>query len=999
MRLIRLSTIIFCLSSIALLAQWTPIAGGDHGGANWVISDGDSVAGIHTSIDTLFILSGNTVYVKHYDGADYGCIEVYCIAGLIEGDIEATGAGYRGGSGGVSTSEISPRSRRGGRAGMSGEGSSGGCPGDTGSYGSITETVSGEAWGGGGGAGGGRGGGYGGASCAGGDGGSGNCVDVWPYFAAGGAGGYGGAGAGSCPGGTEYISGNENRPDVYMGSGGGGAGGGGNSGYITFYGDSGGPGGSGGGAIAIFADTIYISGSVISNGTSGGDGGDGGNGDYWSGDAAGGGGGGAGGGSGGGILIYAQRMELTSSAYFSVNGGSGGSGGDIGTGGPSGACGRGGDGGSGGGGGRIKIFYREDNYVNNAAFSYTAGNGGLRGEDPGGNGSPGDPGCEGISGTYSETPLGVITVTTDLPPEIPDSVFIDSIKRGAPYQTVVPTGDSIHIAPANPVSPYYIERTRYFFDFVSWDCGGDSAQWVTPVTEDSLFIAQYDFTKEYHTLVMKNPLENISGTLFVDTDTMVGVESDSQWYWWEEGTVHDIGVSAMDSVDEFRKWRFINWNDGGASAHSTSPASSAEDYIANYVARFPINISKEPTADTFGFISYDIDTFWGVNSIYQRTWWDSNSVHLLVASDYDTIDGSNRYALSYFSDGYDSSHFTEPIIAPTDYIAYYDMQHLCYVTKSPSSDTFGYLILDEDTLRGGESAGATVWWNRGSSHYVEVSETDTVDSLERYSWDSWSDSSAIGHTTTAIDTPCTLIAFYWREFNVTVEKDPSADSCGWLVLDGDTLWGTESLIQNRWWKYGSLHNIEVSDHDFCGDSIYDFDRWSVAGLTTPDFLANILSDTTFIAYYIANEPVLDIWVFDTLWDLDTVLAGEVRSMFDGEEIYIVNWSNLDIDLGLAVTDSSDWRVGYYPSDTRFSLRGRFQDDCPVDYFPLDDAILSAPHDFATSSRFGPDGFGLQFDPPDTMFLWLQFCAPVPRDSTLFGEKILKINILAVPSMD
>ncbi len=983
------------LFASALFGQWTLEGGGDHSGANWFLADGDSIAGIHTGIDTLRISAGVSVGVKHYDGTEFGQVEIHCISAIIEGIIDAEGAGFRGGQGGVSTSEITPRHRRGGRSGTPGEGSSGGCPGDTGSYGGIASTITGEAWAGGGGAGGGRGGGYGGASCVGGTGGNGNCVDVWPYFAGGGAGGTGGVGAGTCPSGIQWTSGTEDNFDIGKGSGGGGAGGGGNSGYYLFYGTAGDSGGAGGGAIAIYADTIFISGSIIADGTSGGNGGNGGNGDLFQGDGAGGGGGGAGGGAGGGILIESRRMELSPSAVLSAKGGNGGKGGDIGTGGPPGTCAKGGDGGSGGGGGRIKIFYHEDSYANSANISVNPGNGGPRGEDPDGNGEPGNSGCPGGAGTYFQRRIGSIVVTTDLPTEIEDSVYIDGEIRQAPHQIFIPLGDSILIAPANPVNPYYIGRTRYNTTFAGWDCGGDSAMWVVTIDSDTTFTAQYNLSRDFHTLVMKDPLENHAGSLFVDADTFTGAESDSQWFWWEEGSVHSIGVSQMDSVNEFRKWRFLSWSDGGASVHETSPLSSPQDFIANYIARFPVNIYKEPPADTFGFLSHDIDTFYGAESVYQRAWWDSASVHILVASSIDTIDEFNRYLLSHFSDGYDSSHFTDPLLAPTDFIAYYNRQHLCNITKSPAENIHGSLILDSDTIYGAESAGASRWWNHGSSHYIEASTPDYADSAERFVWNSWSDSLPIGHWTASVDTPCTITAYYGQEFRVVIEKVPNYNVCGWTAIDGDTIFGAGSEYQERWWEFGSDHEIAVSEHDYCADSVYRFDRWSVSGVITPAFTAEVFRDTTFTAYYTASPPVLDIWLSRNSWDLDTLIGGEVRSMADSEQIYIANLSDVPIDLGLAITDSAEMRPWTIPLGDRISIRGRFQEDVPVSYVPLEDAILSPPHRIATADIFGPGGFGLGYAPPDTAVLWLQFCAPFAG----YWSKTFIVNVLAVPQMD
>ncbi|RKZ28028.1 hypothetical protein DRQ36_11005, partial [bacterium] len=643
----------------------------------------------------------------------------------------------------------------------------------------------------------------------------------------------------------------------------------------------------------------------------------------------------------------------------------------------------------------IKIFYSSDSYTNNAAINIEGGNGGAGG-DSNGDGSDGSPGCNGSPGTYSQREIGAMVVTTDLPPEIPDSIWVNEIKRAAPYQISVIPGDSILIAAGYPPNPYTIDDTKYHLLFLSWDDGGDSAHWVHPVTDDTTFIAHYTYSRQFFCVVKKDPIVDTVGTLAVDGFDYTGAESDSQSFWWDEGSVHDLSASEVDSVDNTRKWHFNNWSDGGTRNHTTAPITAPETFTAYYIAQFPVTVQKSEPADTFGFFVVDVDTFRTTASTFQRFWWDSASFHGLMASEIDTIDLFNRYELINYSDGFDTAHITAPLIGPTDYIANYRRYHRCAIRKSPSLNTYGFMVIDGDTVLGAASVEQARWWGHGSSHDVTASTPDTVDSVEIYEFDIWSDGLPPSHTTAAIDTPCTLTAYYKHKFRVIIQKEPVADSCGWLALDSDTLWGAESVFQTRWWEYGSLHNLAISTPDLCVDSIYNFTGWSEPIMDT-SFIVNIQGDTTFIAFYVGESSIISIWVSDTIWDIDTLEIAEVRTMTPGELIRVANLSNTYIDLGLAIIESADWLATNYQGFDRFSLRARFQESQPVTFSPSNDILDYAPHIWSSATKFGPEGFDMGFSPPDTVNMWLQFWAPTASD-TAYGEKTIIFNVLARPTV-
>lgn len=226
----------------------------DHGGKDWIITSNTVISGTHTNIGTFKINPGVTAKVRPYDGKNYGYVEIHAKEILINGVLDASGAGYGGGGGG-----------------------GGGC-GHTGPYGAgCGNSAYGTSHPG-----------YGGGGTAGGQNGqSGDPKSGW-----GGKGGKGGGPYGGSPGnaprangvclsnggrggdGGYYGTGANNDKttgeQVIMGSGGGG-GGGGCAWYESMYNCIGGAGGGaagsrGGGYVKLYADKITVSGSIKTRG-------------------------------------------------------------------------------------------------------------------------------------------------------------------------------------------------------------------------------------------------------------------------------------------------------------------------------------------------------------------------------------------------------------------------------------------------------------------------------------------------------------------------------------------------------------------------------------------------------------------------------------------------------------------------------------------------------------------------------------------------------------
>lgn len=110
---------------------WTDLGGGDHGGSNWTITAGSTLASNHYNLGSVMISSGATVYVKAWDGTKYGGVSIEAVDIQINGILEASGVGYGGGNGGSGGTGSTTLNGTGGAGnnGMAGSGPFGGTGG------------------------------------------------------------------------------------------------------------------------------------------------------------------------------------------------------------------------------------------------------------------------------------------------------------------------------------------------------------------------------------------------------------------------------------------------------------------------------------------------------------------------------------------------------------------------------------------------------------------------------------------------------------------------------------------------------------------------------------------------------------------------------------------------------------------------------------------------------------------------------------------------------
>jgi hypothetical protein len=214
----------------------------DHGGADLVLGEGDRIWGLHTGIRHFEVPAGVRALVRPFDGSDgaTGRVEVVAEEIVIDGTLDATGAGFTGGGGGGGS---------GGDSGGPGLGGHGAYPGFDGQQGA-----------------GGGGNGHAGAGSASGIGASGGTTQSV-------AGGTGADGGYAVAGGNGDLT---TDSSTQRGSGGGGGGGAGVEPMgSTSIGGGGGAGGSGGGEIRLVPTRFLRIGSIgrlLANGLLGGNG-------------------------------------------------------------------------------------------------------------------------------------------------------------------------------------------------------------------------------------------------------------------------------------------------------------------------------------------------------------------------------------------------------------------------------------------------------------------------------------------------------------------------------------------------------------------------------------------------------------------------------------------------------------------------------------------------------------------------------------------------------
>ncbi|RKZ30607.1 hypothetical protein DRQ33_07735, partial [bacterium] len=169
-----------------------------------------------------------------------------------------------------------------------------------------------------------------------------------------------------------------------------------------------------------------------------------------------------------------------------------------------------------------------------------------------------------------------------------------------------------------------------------------------------------------------------------------------------------------------------------------------------------------------------------------------------------------------------------------------------------------YITLTYDGLEGGAVPIQTGegWYSYGDTAWIETETPVDCGSYGYYGFYLWTydppdsgvvEDTLISSTYVIVHDNYTLTAHYSPAHQVIVQKDPSDDDIGWILID--TEYHDSTAIVVDWWGTGSYHYIGVPSLDSAAwGERFLFDYWSDGG-DTIHMVGPIISDTTYTAYY------------------------------------------------------------------------------------------------------------------------------------------------------
>ncbi len=269
------------------------------------------------------------------------------------------------------------------------------------------------------------------------------------------------------------------------------------------------------------------------------------------------------------------------------------------------------------------------------------------------------------------------------------------------------TYGSMHsIAPTNP--DYSGDTARYVF--TGWHDSPIAERNVGPILGDTTFTANYDLQYVYR--IIKNPAADTFGTVSINSLFWSDGESDSVEAWFDVGEPITGQVSALDiSPDGNIKFSFTRWNDGITDAVRFDTLTHPIELEAEYTGQVFIIVGKDPSSNTFGWISIGDSVYDGASMVFGWVPW--NEPYPIGVSHLDLdLDSDIGYVFNHWSDGGDTVH--DIICTSTEiFIAYYDAVemslHVCI-----TNDTVNFGAMNINESRATETTQAPVVENCGN---------------------------------------------------------------------------------------------------------------------------------------------------------------------------------------------------------------------------------------------------------------------------------------------
>ena len=234
------------------------------------------------------------------------------------------------------------------------------------------------------------------------------------------------------------------------------------------------------------------------------------------------------------------------------------------------------------------------------------------------------------------------------------------------------------------------------------------------------------------------------------------------------GSVHTIGApDPQPPSGSTSRYLWTSWSDGGAQTHSLTMDSDT-NVVATFKKQFLARFAASPSGPS---VLVDNVSYGAPASL----WWDQGTAHWLEAPSPQPTDSNSRFVFVSWNDGGGRAHgvTANKTINTT---ATFQPERALVIQTDPQGLKF--------TLDGGppQSAPATFWLNRNSTHSIAVDTLQTGAPGVRYRFLEWKeDHGAPSHNIT-MSAGMTLTARFNTEFFLTVvSRDPLSTGEDWYI--------------------------------------------------------------------------------------------------------------------------------------------------------------------------------------------------------------------------
>jgi hypothetical protein len=383
----------------------------------------------------------------------------------------------------------------------------------------------------------------------------------------------------------------------------------------------------------------------------------------------------------------------------------------------------------------------------------------------------------------------MVNVTT-IPPNL--QVEVDAAVLVSP-QSFWWLDGSVH--DLNAISPQPVTPDERW-SFVDWSDAGAQAHQIT-VTGPATYTANY--IMQYNISFTTSPLN-----LEVEVDTVVYPTTGPVYFFWDVGSMHNIGAPSPQPINPTSQYVWLSWNDMGLQYHDITVIGPAT-FTASFGVEFRIDVNTNPIGLN---VTVDAVEYPAPYSF----WCAQGSSAMLGAPSPQPQTPTMRYSWQSWSDMGTQSH---PIICnmANTYTANFIAQYLLNVSSDPQG-----LLVEVEGIQW--TAPRLAWYDTGTVVTINAPSPQLSGNTQAV-YSHWNDGQPQTHQIT-VTGPATYIAYYDTQFLMTVTSTPVTG------LDIEVN-GIPQVTEYQFWcNDGSLHNTNAVSPQAgpVANSRYVWNSWS-----------------------------------------------------------------------------------------------------------------------------------------------------------------------------